>query len=161
MIKILIDVILEKGVTDYDDNIITVDWRASISLLYYDSNIGECEYLALEGIIKGNLLLKIQYTIENSKLINFNDVDTVSNDELLNLDKAIPVIRHGEKVEYTNKDVLELVGDLKNKYKTVALITKTQGDSNILYDKLEINLINSNNLNYDSNINILPSYLKD
>ena len=53
MIKILIDVILEKGVTDYDDNIITVDWRASISLLYYDSNIGECEYLAPEGIIKG------------------------------------------------------------------------------------------------------------
>ena len=150
----------KKGVTDYD-NIITVDWRASISLLYYDSNIGECEYLALEGIIKGNLLLKRQYTIENSKLINFNDVDTVSNDELLNLDKAIPVIRHVEKVEYTNKDVLELVSDLKNKYKTVALITKTQEDSNILYDKLEINLINSNNLNYDSNINILPSYLKD
>ena len=117
--------------------------------------------MALEGIIKGNLLLKRQYTIENSKLINFNDVDTVSNDELLNLDKAIPVIRHGEKVEYTNKDVLELVSDLKNKYKTVALITKTQEDSNILYDKLEINLINSNNLNYDSNINILPSYLKD
>ena len=110
---------------------------------------------------KGNLLLKRQYTIENSKLINFNDVDTVSNDELLNLDKAIPVIKHGEKVEYTNKDVLELVSDLKNKYKTVALITKTQEDSNILYEKLEINLINSNNLNYDSNINILPSYLKD
>ena len=134
MIKILIDVILEKGVTDYDDNIITVDWRASISLLYYDSNIGECEYLALEGIIKGNLLLKRQYTIENSKLLNFNDVDTISNDELLNLDKAIPVIRYGEKVEYTNKDVLEVVSDLKNKYKTVALITKTQEDSNILYD---------------------------
>lgn len=57
---------------------------------------------------------------------------------------------------------MELVSDLKNKYKTVALITKTQEDSNILYDKLkdklEINLIN---LNYDSNINILPSYLKD
>lgn len=158
MIKILIDVILEKGVTDYDDNIITVDWRATISSLYYDSNIGECEYLALEGIIKGNFLLKRQYTIENSKLINFNDVYTVSNDELLNLDKAIAVIRHGEKVEYTNKGVLELVNDLKNKYKTVALITKTQEDSNILCDKLEINLIN---LNYDSNINILPSYLKD
>lgn len=117
--------------------------------------------MALEGIIKGDFLLKRQYTIENSKLLNFNDVDTVSNDELLNLDKAIPVIRYGEKVEYTNKDVLEVVSDLKNKYKTVALITKTQEDFNILYDKLEINLINSNNLNYDSNINTLPSYLKD
>lgn len=73
----------KKGVSDYDNNVITVDWRAPISSLYYDSNIGECEYKAPEGIIKGNLLLKRQYTIENSKLINFNDVDTVSNDELL------------------------------------------------------------------------------
>ena len=73
----------KKGVSDYDNNVITVDWRAPISSLYYDSNIGECEYKAPEGIIKGNLLLKKQYTIENSKLINFNDVDTVSNDELL------------------------------------------------------------------------------
>ena len=73
----------KKGVIDYDNNIITVDWRAPISSLYYDSNVGECEYEAPEGIIKGNLLLKRQYTIENSKLIDFNDVDTVSNDELL------------------------------------------------------------------------------
>ena len=73
----------KKGVSDYDNNVITVDWRAPISSLYYDSNIGECEYIAPEGIIKGNLLLKRQYTIEDGKLINFNDVDTVSNDELL------------------------------------------------------------------------------
>ena len=73
----------KKGIYDYDNNVITVDWRAPISSLYYDSNIGECEYKAPEGIIKGNLLLKRQYTIEDGKLINFNDVDTVSNDELL------------------------------------------------------------------------------
>lgn len=71
------------GVQDYDNNIITVDWRAPISSLYYDSNIGKCSYEAPEGTIEGNLTLKRQYTIENSKLINFNDVDTVSNDELL------------------------------------------------------------------------------
>lgn len=73
----------KKGVSDYDNNVITVDWRAPISSLYYDSNIGECEYIAPEGIIKGKLLLKRQYAIEDGKLINFNDVDTVSNDELL------------------------------------------------------------------------------
>ena len=73
----------KKGVTDYDNNVITVDWRAPISSLYYDSNVGECKYIAPEGIIEGNLLLKRQYTIEKGKLINFNDVDTVSNDELL------------------------------------------------------------------------------
>lgn len=73
----------KKGVIDYDNNIITIDWRAPISSLYYDSNVGSAEYEAPEGIITGELLLKRQYTIENSKLINFNDVDTVSNDELL------------------------------------------------------------------------------
>lgn len=71
------------GVQDYDNNIITVDWRAPISSLYYDSNIGKCSYDAPDGLIEGNLTLKRQYTIENSKLISFNDVDTVSNDELL------------------------------------------------------------------------------
>ena len=71
------------GVQDYDNNIITVDWRAPISSLYYDSNIGKCSYEAPDGKIEGNLTLKRQYTIENSKLISFNDVDTVSNDELL------------------------------------------------------------------------------
>lgn len=71
------------GVQDYDNNIITVDWRAPISSLYYDSNIGKCSYEAPDGTIEGNLTLKRQYTIENSKLINFNDVDMVSNDELL------------------------------------------------------------------------------
>ncbi len=71
------------GVTDYDNNIITVDWRAPISSLYYDSNVGDAKYISPDGLISGKLLLKRQYTIENSKLINYNDVDTVSNDELL------------------------------------------------------------------------------
>ena len=71
------------GVSDYDNNIITVDWRAPISSIYYDSNIGACSYEAPEGIINGELLLKRQYAIKNKELINYNDVDTVSNDELL------------------------------------------------------------------------------
>ena len=83
--------------------------------------------------------------------------------ELLNIDKAIPVIRHGDKVEYTKKDMIELINELKNKYKTIAIITKTQEEANILYEGIkkyiDINLINSSNLNYNSNINILPSYL--
>ena len=73
----------KKGVIDYDNNIITVDWRAPISSLYYDSNIGAAQYNAPEGIVKGELILKRQYNIEDSQLIGFNDVDTVSNDELL------------------------------------------------------------------------------
>ena len=71
------------GVTDYENNIITLDWRAPISSLYYDSNIGKCEYISPSGTIKGELLLKRQYQIEQQKLIDYQDVDTVSNDEIL------------------------------------------------------------------------------
>ena len=71
------------GVSDYENNIITVDWRAPISTLYYDSNIGNSEYDSPSGKIKGELLLKRQYQIEKQKLISFQDVDTVSNDEIL------------------------------------------------------------------------------
>ena len=71
------------GVTDYENNIITLDWRAPISSLYYDSNIGKCEYISPSGTIKGELLLKRQYQIENQNLIDYQDVDTVSNDEIL------------------------------------------------------------------------------
>lgn len=71
------------GVSDYDNNVIIVDWRAPISSLYYDSNIGKTNYKVDDDIISGQLKLKRQYEIENRTLISFNDVDTVSNDEFL------------------------------------------------------------------------------
>lgn len=71
------------GVHDFDNNLITVDWRSPIASLYYDSNIGRAQYTSPDGIILGEMLLKRQYTIEDGKLIDFRDVDTVSNDEML------------------------------------------------------------------------------
>ena len=71
------------GVYDEDNNLITVDWRAPISSMYYDSNVGVASYLAPEGVIDGELLVKRQYDIEDKVLKGFQDVDTVSNDEML------------------------------------------------------------------------------
>ena len=71
------------GIMDFDNKIITIDWRAPIASLYYDSNIGKTSYIVNDDIIVGNLTLKRQYNIENKVLISYNDVDTVSNDELL------------------------------------------------------------------------------
>lgn len=71
------------GVVDYDGNLVTVDWRAPIASLYYDSNIGSVKYLAPGGEISGYLSLKRQFTIENKTLIEYMDVDAVSDDELL------------------------------------------------------------------------------
>lgn len=71
------------GVTDFDQNTVTIDWRAPIASLYYDSNLGKTSYKAPEGTITGVLSLKRQYDIESGKLISFNDVDTVANDDIL------------------------------------------------------------------------------
>lgn len=46
------------GVMDEDNNNITIDWRAPISSMYYDSNIGRASYKAPGGIYTGELLLK-------------------------------------------------------------------------------------------------------
>lgn len=71
------------GVMDEDNNNIVIDWRAPVSSMYYDSNIGRASYIAPEGTCTGELMLKRQYDIENRELKSYQDVDTVSNDELL------------------------------------------------------------------------------
>ena len=71
------------GVIDEKNNNIIIDWRAPVSSMYYDSNIGDASYKAPEGTCTGKLLLKRQYEIENKQLKSYQDVDTVSNDELL------------------------------------------------------------------------------
>ena len=72
----------KNGVMQNTDIVVT-DWRAPISSLYYDSEIGKCSYEAPDGIIKGNMDLKRQFEIEKGKLLDFYDVDLVSNDTLL------------------------------------------------------------------------------
>ena len=71
------------GVMDEDNNNITIDWRAPISSMYYDSNLGRTSYEAPEGTCTGEMLVKRQYEIEDGKLQSYQDVDTVSNDDLL------------------------------------------------------------------------------
>ena len=71
------------GVLDLDGNIVITDWRAPISTLYYDSNLGRVEYIAPEGLIKGDMSLKRQIIISNKRVTDIFDVDSVSDDELL------------------------------------------------------------------------------
>lgn len=71
------------GVIDENNNLVTIDWRAPIASIYYDSSLGRASYEAPEGTITGDLTLKRQYDIENGELLDFRDVDLVSNDEIL------------------------------------------------------------------------------
>ena len=73
----------KANVSDGDDNLIIVDWRAPIASLYYDGKLGKVEYSAPEGKIKGDLLLKRLFEIEKGKLIDFADSDISVSDEVL------------------------------------------------------------------------------
>lgn len=72
----------KNGVMKNSDIIVT-DWRAPISSLYYDAEVGKCEFESPNGRINGEMLLKRQYEIENGELQEYFDVDLVSNDGLL------------------------------------------------------------------------------
>ena len=71
------------GVIDLDGKVVITDWRAPVSTLYYDANLGKVEYNAPEGKIKGALSLKRQIIIQNKNVEEIFDVDSVSDDELL------------------------------------------------------------------------------
>lgn len=71
------------GMLSQKGDILITDWRAPVSTLYYDSNLGHVSYIAPEGQIDGELKLKRQILIENGELVSIFDVDAVSDDELL------------------------------------------------------------------------------
>jgi DNA helicase-2/ATP-dependent DNA helicase PcrA len=71
------------GFFDQNNNIMITDWRAPVSSVYYDGNLGETSYEAPIGTINGELKLKRQIMIENSELKEIFDVDSVSVDEIL------------------------------------------------------------------------------
>jgi len=70
------------SITSDSHNVVT-DWRAPISSLYYDSEVGDVEFQAPGGEIKGNMSLKRQINIKDSELIEVQDSSLVSNDDML------------------------------------------------------------------------------
>jgi DNA helicase-2/ATP-dependent DNA helicase PcrA len=74
----------KHGIQDTKDKTLTVDWRAPISSVYYDCQLGENK-IELFDNEELDLELKLKRTIEidNSELIEFYDVNTVAADELL------------------------------------------------------------------------------
>ena len=73
------------GKTDISEktNQLVLDWRNPICTLYYDQSIGKVSYESPSGIINGSLTNKSQIIIENGEIKSIQDVDLVSDDDLL------------------------------------------------------------------------------
>ncbi|MBR2744373.1 MAG: AAA family ATPase [Clostridia bacterium] len=87
---------------------IIVDWRAPIANLYYEGKIGRAEYECLGEKIKGEILLKRQYIIENQELIKYVNINVTGNDELLQ--NALE-----EKADDRLKNIVATIQDEQNK----------------------------------------------
>ena len=66
---------------DYD--ILVYDWRAPVSSMFYDYEIGEAEFKCPEGIIPGKVTLKRQYKISDGKIEYMFDSNLKIDDEIL------------------------------------------------------------------------------
>ncbi len=68
---------------DDDYGNIIYDWRSPICSLFYDFEVGPCAYAAPAGPVKGNLVRKRQYKIEDRKLLSAFDNSMNIDDDLL------------------------------------------------------------------------------
>ena len=66
-----------------DFDFLIYDWRAPISSMFYDYEIGNANYKCPEGIIDGQISMKRQYKISDSKIDYMFDSNIKIDDEVL------------------------------------------------------------------------------
>ncbi len=62
---------------------LVIDWRAPVSSLFYDFELGEAFYVIEAKTTAGNILLKRQFKIRNGKMEYMLDTDVTIHDEVL------------------------------------------------------------------------------
>lgn len=72
-----------SNLIDENYDFLIYDWRAPISSMFYDYEIGKANYECLEGTINGKLTLKRQYKINNGKIEYMFDSNLSIDDEVL------------------------------------------------------------------------------
>ncbi len=69
-------------ITD-DNRVLVYDWRAPVSGMFYDNEIGPASFVTPGGVVTGELTRKRQYKIENGKLSFQFDSSVKIDDEML------------------------------------------------------------------------------
>lgn len=74
----------KNGVSRDKTDVVIVDWRAPVSTLYYENELGEGSYQVPEiGEISVELGLKRTFDVGDGELLGYYDNDTAATDELL------------------------------------------------------------------------------
>ncbi|WP_125982516.1 RNA polymerase recycling motor HelD [Loigolactobacillus iwatensis] len=69
--------------TDSTDHFLIYDWRAPISSIYYDGNLGRVTYQTPDGEQAVNVSLKRQFLIENGQIKTMFDTQETIGDQML------------------------------------------------------------------------------
>jgi len=106
---------LSNLIDEDTSSILIYDWRSPVSSMFYQFEIGKGSYNAPYGIISGDIFMKRQYKIENSKLKYFFDSSITINDDVLQ-----DALSHNSSsnmkniVETIQKDQDTIIRDSKN-----------------------------------------------
>ena len=99
----------KNGITQNANEVIIVDWRAPVSSVYYENELGHGRYeVPGSQPVEIDLYKKRTYDIQEKKLLGFYDDDVAANDELL--------------VKYLSQNKEAVLGDI------IATIQKEQNE---------------------------------
>lgn len=69
--------------SDHPDHFLVYDWRAPISSIYYDGELGDVSYDTPDGQETVNVKLKRQFQIEDGVIVTLYDTDEAVTDQML------------------------------------------------------------------------------
>ena len=99
----------KNGITQNSNDVIIVDWRAPVSSVYYENELGQGHYdVPKSQPVEITLHKKRTYDIQGKDLLGFYDDDVAANDELL--------------VKYLSQNKEAVLGDI------IATIQKEQNE---------------------------------
>lgn len=93
---------------DRPDNFLIYDWRAPISSIYYDGQLGKVSYQTPAGQQTVDVKLKRQFLVENGRILTVFDTDQTVGDQLL-------LEALGEKSDTKMKSIVTTIQKEQNK----------------------------------------------
>ncbi|MDH6365184.1 DNA helicase-2/ATP-dependent DNA helicase PcrA [Enterococcus sp. PF1-24] len=155
---------------DRHENPIVIDWRAPISNLFYEGELGATSYESVDGMHDVQLTLKRQFKIRDAKIQAMADTsDTLTDDLLLDIlaetssnkmKNIVSTIQKAQNAIIRDKNKHLLVQGIAGSGKTSALLQRV---AYVLYsnrkwlDSQEVLLFSPNHLFSDYISTVLPS----